>query len=92
GLSTILENEIANHRDIPFMAIKNKRSTEKINRTYRYVLHLYKHMKNRNERIPDPGKWFSYVVIKGPPLYNEQDRKILHRVGDYMEYMNIAKE
>ncbi|RIB05477.1 hypothetical protein C2G38_2219571 [Gigaspora rosea] len=36
-------------------------------------------MKERNKRIPDPGKRFSYIVIKGPPLYNEQDRKIPHR-------------
>ena len=49
-------------------------------------------MRERNERIPDPGKRFSYVVVKGPPLYNEQGRKVPHRVGDYMEYADIAKE
>ena len=51
-----------------------------------------KRMSERNERIPDPGKRFSYVVVKGPPLYNEQDRKMPHRVRDYMEYADIAKE
>ncbi len=49
-------------------------------------------IRKRNERISDPDKWFSYVVVKGPLLYNEQDRKIPHRVGDYMEYADIAKE
>ncbi|RIB01140.1 hypothetical protein C2G38_2297601 [Gigaspora rosea] len=49
-------------------------------------------MRERNERIPDPGERFSYIVIKGPPLYNEQGRKMPHRVGDYMEYADIAKE
>ena len=49
-------------------------------------------MRERNERIPDPGERFSYVVVKGPPLYNEQGRKVPHRVGDYMEYADIAKE
>jgi hypothetical protein len=48
-------------------------------------------MEERNERIPDPGERFSYVVVKGPPLYNEEGRKIPHRVGDYMEYADIAK-
>ncbi|CAG8793454.1 17775_t:CDS:2, partial [Dentiscutata erythropus] len=37
GLSAILENEIANHRDILFIAIENEKSIEKINRTYCYV-------------------------------------------------------
>ena len=49
-------------------------------------------MRERNERIPDPGERFSYVIVKGPPLYNEQGRKVPHRVGDYMEYADIAKE
>ncbi|RIB19688.1 ribonuclease H-like domain-containing protein [Gigaspora rosea] len=43
-------------------------------------------------RIPNLGERFSYVVIKGLPLYNEQGRKVPHRVGDYMEYVDIAKE
>ncbi|RIA96631.1 hypothetical protein C1645_815172 [Glomus cerebriforme] len=34
----------------------------------------------------------NYVVIKGPLLYNKQDRKELHRVEDYMEYADNAKE
>ena len=49
-------------------------------------------MRERNERIPDPGKRFSYVVVKSLLLYNEQDRKVPHKVGDYMKYANIAKE
>ncbi|GES76982.1 DNA polymerase family B-domain-containing protein [Rhizophagus clarus] len=49
-------------------------------------------MREKNERIPDPGERFSYVVVKGPPLYNEKGRKEPHRIGDYMEYADIAKE
>ena len=49
-------------------------------------------MREKNERIPDPGEQFSYVVVKGPPLYNEKGRKEPHRIGDYIEYADIAKE
>ncbi|RGB22353.1 hypothetical protein C1646_776218 [Rhizophagus diaphanus] len=49
-------------------------------------------MREKNERIPDPGERFSYVVVKGPPLYNEKGQKEPHRVGDYMEYADIAKK
>ncbi len=42
-----------------------------------------RYMRKRNERIPDPSEQFSYIVIKGLPLYNEQDRKVSHRVGLY---------
>jgi hypothetical protein len=49
-------------------------------------------MEERNERIPDPGERFSYVVVKSPPFYNKEARKKPHRVGNFMEYVNIAKE
>ncbi|PKK57795.1 DNA/RNA polymerase [Rhizophagus irregularis] len=49
-------------------------------------------MKEKNERIPDPGERFSYVIVKGPRLRNEKGRLIPYRVGDYMEYAGIAKE
>ncbi|CAI2191025.1 11201_t:CDS:2 [Funneliformis geosporum] len=49
-------------------------------------------MRERNERIPDPSERFSYVVVKGPPLYIKKGRKEPHRVGDFMEYADIAKE
>ncbi|RGB21944.1 DNA polymerase family B-domain-containing protein [Rhizophagus diaphanus] len=48
--------------------------------------------KEKNERIPDPGERFSYVVVKGPRLRNEKGWLIPIRVGDYMEYADIAKE
>ncbi|CAB5210402.1 unnamed protein product [Rhizophagus irregularis] len=51
-----------------------------------------KRMRERNERIPDPGERFSYVVVKGPRLRSEEGRLIPYRVGDYMEYAGIAKE
>ncbi|GBC36227.2 DNA polymerase family B-domain-containing protein [Rhizophagus irregularis DAOM 181602=DAOM 197198] len=51
-----------------------------------------KRMRERNERIPDPGERFSYVVVKGSRLRSEEGRLIPYRVGDYMEYAGIAKE
>ncbi|CAG8839648.1 15559_t:CDS:1, partial [Racocetra persica] len=51
GLSAILENEIANNCNILFMAIENKGSTEKINETYRYILHLYGHLINDQKAL-----------------------------------------
>ncbi|CAG8719098.1 1438_t:CDS:1, partial [Dentiscutata heterogama] len=49
-------------------------------------------MRERSERISNPGKWFSYIVVKGPCLHNKKGRLIAHRVGDYIEYTDIAKE
>src|SRR4051794_29091198 len=49
-------------------------------------------MRERNERISDSSERFSYVVVKGLPLYNKESRKEPHRVGDFMEYTDIAKE
>ncbi|CAI2201787.1 1122_t:CDS:1, partial [Funneliformis geosporum] len=50
-------------------------------------------MRERNERIPNPGKQFSYIVVKDSCLRDEKGRLIPYRVGDYMEYpSNIAKE
>ena len=49
-------------------------------------------MRERNERIPNPGEWFSYVIVKGLSLYNKEGRKESYRVGDYMEYVDKAKE
>ncbi len=50
-------------------------------------------MKEKYEnRIPDPGKCFSYVVVKGGPLYDENGKKQPCRVADYMEFLDIAKK
>src|ERR1044072_5804082 len=49
-------------------------------------------MKEKKLSIPDPGERFSYVVISGPPLRDEKNRKIPRRNADYMEYPNFAKE
>ncbi|CAI2199867.1 12076_t:CDS:2, partial [Funneliformis geosporum] len=35
----------------------------------------------RNERIPDPGEQFSYIIVKGPRLRDEKGRLIPYRVG-----------
>ena len=49
-------------------------------------------MREKNKRISDPSEQFSYIVVKDLPLYNEEGRKELHRVEDYMEYADIIKE
>ena len=50
------------------------------------------HIREKNERIPDPDERFSYVVVKGLPFYNKEGRKEPHRVGNFMEYADIAKD
>ncbi|CAI2169257.1 19177_t:CDS:2 [Funneliformis geosporum] len=49
-------------------------------------------MREKNERILDPSECFSYIIVKGSPLYNKEDRKEPYKVGDFMEYADIAKE
>src|SRR6266496_4125733 len=50
-------------------------------------------MKEKYEnKILDSGKRFSYVVVKGDPLYDENGKKQSRRVADYMEFLDIAKE
>ncbi|RGB36306.1 hypothetical protein C1646_758284 [Rhizophagus diaphanus] len=51
-----------------------------------------KRMRERNERIPDPGERFSYVVVKGPRLRSKEGQLIPYRVGDYMEYFDDSSE
>ncbi|GBB98407.1 hypothetical protein RclHR1_32190001 [Rhizophagus clarus] len=51
GLTTILEDALSKQQDIPFMAIKNEGSTERINRTYRYVLRLYGRLINGQKAL-----------------------------------------
>ncbi len=55
-------------------------------------IRFMRRMRERSERIPDPGERFSYVVVKGPRLRDEKGRLIAHRISDYMEYTDIAKE
>ncbi len=50
-------------------------------------------MKEKYEnKIPDPGERFSYIVVKGGLLYDENGKKQPRRVADYMEFSNITKE
>ncbi|CAI2192453.1 12292_t:CDS:1, partial [Funneliformis geosporum] len=49
-------------------------------------------MRERNKRIPDSSECFSYIIVKGPSLYNKEGRKEQHKVGDFMKYADIAKE
>src|SRR3954468_22991340 len=41
GLTTNLEEALSNGQDIPFMAVDNEGSSQKINGNYHYVLRLY---------------------------------------------------
>ncbi|GBB97420.1 hypothetical protein RclHR1_29900003 [Rhizophagus clarus] len=45
----------------------------------------------KNTKIPDSGEQFSYVVVNNGPRYKEDGTKST-RKGDYMEFVNIAKE
>ena len=50
-------------------------------------------MKEKYEnKIPNSGERFSYVVVKGSSLYDENGKKQPRRVADYMEFSDIAKE
>ena len=51
GLTTILEDALSKQHDIPFMAIKNEGSTEKIKGMYRYVLRLYGRLINGQKAL-----------------------------------------
>jgi DNA polymerase elongation subunit (family B) len=44
------------------------------------------------ERIPDPGERFSYVIIKGERCRDDNGRLIPYKVADYMQFPDIAKE
>ncbi|CAI2194085.1 9950_t:CDS:2, partial [Funneliformis geosporum] len=46
GLTPILKNALFKRQEIPFMAIENEGSTERINGTYHYILRLYGHLIN----------------------------------------------
>jgi len=43
-------------------------------------------------KISDPGERFSYVIVKEGSLYDENGKKQLCRVADYMKFSDIAKE
>jgi hypothetical protein len=51
GLTAILEDALSKQQEIPFMAIENEGSTERINRTYRYVLRLYGRLINGQKAL-----------------------------------------
>ena len=51
GLTPILEDALSKQQDIQFMTIENEGSTERINRTYRYVLRLYGHLINGQKAL-----------------------------------------
>ena len=44
------------------------------------------------ERIPDPGERFSYVIVKGERCRDDNGRLIPYKVADYMQFPDIAKE
>ncbi|CAI2197605.1 10000_t:CDS:2, partial [Funneliformis geosporum] len=50
-LTSNLNDALSSCEKIPFMAIENKGSTERINRTYRYVLRLYSRLINSQKAL-----------------------------------------
>jgi hypothetical protein len=46
GSTSILKDEIANHRDIPFMPVDIEEAKEYINKTLHYTLRLYGYLVN----------------------------------------------
>jgi len=51
GLTPILKDTLSKRQDIPFMAIENEGSTEKINGIYCYVLRLYGRLINGQKAL-----------------------------------------
>ncbi|CAI2195077.1 7271_t:CDS:2, partial [Funneliformis geosporum] len=68
GLSSILKDTLSKRQEILFMAIENEGSTERINRTYCYVLHLYSRLINGQKVLVtfiDIQVFFDILVLDG---------------------------
>ena len=64
GLSPILEDALSKRQDIPFMAIENEGSTEKINGIYCYVLRLYGRLINGQKALVTlKGIWVFFDIL-----------------------------
>src|ERR1043165_717754 len=51
GSTSTLNNEIANHRDIPFMSVDIEEAKEYINKTPYYILRLYGYLVNGQKAV-----------------------------------------
>src|SRR5688572_24973633 len=51
GSTSILKDEIANHRDIPFMSVDIEEAKEYINKTPHYILCLYGYLVNGQKAV-----------------------------------------
>src|SRR3954453_6073854 len=60
GLTAILNDALFSRQEIPFMAIDNEGSSEKINGKYRYVLRLYGSLINGQRAV---------VTLSGIPVF-----------------------
>ncbi|GES95224.1 ribonuclease H-like domain-containing protein [Rhizophagus clarus] len=60
GSTSILKDEIANHRDIPFMPVDIEEAKEYINKTPHYILRLYGYLVNGQKAV---------VVITGIKVF-----------------------
>ncbi len=47
--------------------------------------------EEKNIKIPDSDKCFSYIIVNNNPYYKEDSSKLI-RKGDYMKYSKIAKK
>src|SRR5207244_236244 len=48
--------------------------------------------KEYQNRIPDPGERFSYVMIHPDSLFGLSGKKLTLKKSDQMEFVNVAKE
>ena len=55
GSTSTLNDEIANHRDIPFMPADVEEAKEYINQIPHYILHLYRYLINQKAVVTITG-------------------------------------
>ncbi|RIB22901.1 hypothetical protein C2G38_2033211 [Gigaspora rosea] len=68
-------------------------ATWKPNKDNKCIQRFIERMKeNYENKIPDSGKHFSYIVVKGERYRDKNGQLIPRRNADYMEFPDIAKE
>ncbi|CAI2199461.1 18135_t:CDS:2, partial [Funneliformis geosporum] len=87
GLTSNLNDALSSCEKIPFMAIENEGSTERINGTYRYVLRLYSHLINGQKALVtliDIQIFFDILVPDGetPDKCEEKRKKAIQAIQE----------
>ncbi|CAI2184225.1 17819_t:CDS:2, partial [Funneliformis geosporum] len=91
GLTAILDDALSNHQEIPFMAIDNERSLEKINGKYRYILRLYSSLINGQRAMvthSDIPVFFDILVPDGE-CADECETKVRDILSGSKTYLRI---